>query len=168
MGCRMSMHPLVHVWDRDRLSEELQRHYWAMASSTLAATMSWEFQFFDYRFRRSLVPHIDSCISLYRQGPFLSRYSQLDRVDMAAGFALTFAENGRVREAMELREQVLEASRRTLGSEHPDTLRAMTGLTNSYSDLGRRQEAMELREQVLKASRRTLGSASSISSSDKT
>ena len=133
MGCRMSMHPLVHVWARDRLSEELQRHYWAMASSTLAATISWEYQFSDYRFRRSLVPHIDSCISLYKQGPFLSRYSQLDRVDMAAGFALTFAENGRVREAMELREQVLEASRRTLGSEHPDTLGAMNNLANISS-----------------------------------
>jgi hypothetical protein len=158
MGCRMSMHPLVHVWARDRLSKKLQRHYWAMASSTLAATISWEYQFSDYRFRRSLVPHIDSCISLYKQGPFLSGYSQLDRVDMADGFALTFAENGRVREAMELREQVLEARRRTLSSEHPDTLIAMNNLANSYSDLGRRQEAMELSEQVLEARRRTLGS----------
>ena len=44
---------------------------------------------------------------------------------------------------------MLEASQRTLGSEHPDTLRAMTGVADSYSDVGRRQEAMELREKVL-------------------
>ncbi len=31
---------------------------------------------------------------------------------------------------MELREKVLEASQRMLGSEHPDTLRAMNNLTN--------------------------------------
>jgi hypothetical protein len=52
---------------------------------------------------------------------------------------------------------VLEASQRTLGNEHPDTLRVMIGLAVSYSDLGRRQEAMELREKVLEASQRILG-----------
>ena len=59
---------------------------------------------------------------------------------------------------MELREKVLEASQRTLGSEHPDTLRAMTNLAVSYSDVGRRQEVTELREKVLEASQRMLGS----------
>jgi hypothetical protein len=58
---------------------------------------------------------------------------------------------------MELREKVLEASQRTLGSEHPDTLSAMDSLANSYSDVGRWQEAMELREKV-EANQRTLGS----------
>ena len=59
---------------------------------------------------------------------------------------------------MELREQVLEARQRTLGSEHPDTLIVMNNLVNSYSNLGCRQEAMELSEQALEASWRMLGS----------
>ena len=54
-------------------------------------------------------------------------------------------------------EQVLEASKRSLGEEHPDTLRSMNNLAISYSDLGRRNEAVELREQVLEASKRSLG-----------
>jgi hypothetical protein len=99
-----------------------------MASSTWAAIISWKYRSSDYRFQRSLVPHIDSCISHCRQGPFLSGYSQLDRVDMAVGFALAFAESGLVQEAMELREKVPEARRRTLGSEHLDTLSAMYNL----------------------------------------
>ena len=45
-----------------------------------------------------------------------------------------------------------------LGSEHPDTLRAMNNLAVSYSDVGRRQETMELRERVLEARQRTLDS----------
>jgi hypothetical protein len=53
---------------------------------------------------------------------------------------------------MELREKALEASQRTLGNEHPDTLRAMNNLAISYSDGGRRQKAMELREKALEAS----------------
>ncbi|OCK79674.1 hypothetical protein K432DRAFT_354452 [Lepidopterella palustris CBS 459.81] len=130
---RMSMHPLVHVWARDRLSEELQGRYWVTASSTLAATMSWEYQLFDYRFRQSLIPHIQSCINFYKGGPFISRDSKRNRVDMAAGFAVAFAENGRGQEAMELREMVLEASQRTLGNEHPDTLNAMNNLAIYYS-----------------------------------
>lgn len=37
---------------------------------------------------------------------------------------------------MELMEKALEASQRGMGSEHPDTLRAMYNLANSYRDLG--------------------------------
>ncbi|KAI9773955.1 MAG: hypothetical protein M1839_001967 [Geoglossum umbratile] len=156
-GHRMSIHPLVHTWARDRLSEKLQRHYWTMASSTLAAAISGERQLSDYRFRHSMIPHIDSCIYLCKDGPFLSRYPEMDQVDIAASFAFAFAENGRLQSAMELRVKVLEASQRTLGNEHPNTLVAMSNLASSYSDLGRRQEAMELRVKVLEASQRTLG-----------
>ena len=46
-------------------------------------------------------------------------------------------------------EKVLEARQRTLDSEYPNTLSAMTSLASSYSDVGRRQDAMELRDKVL-------------------
>ncbi|KAI9764475.1 MAG: hypothetical protein M1840_008401 [Geoglossum simile] len=156
-GHRMSMHPLVHTWARDRLSEKLQRHYWTMASSTLAAAISWENQLSDIRFRRSMIPHIDSCIYLCKDGPLLSRYPEMDRIDMAARFASAFSENGRNQSAMELREKVLEVSQRTLGNEHLGTLLVMDSLANSYSDLGRSQEAMEMRVKTLEARQRTLG-----------
>ena len=47
---------------------------------------------------------------------------------------------------------------RSLGSEHPDALRAMVNLAASYSNLGRHQESMELEEKTLEASQRILGS----------
>ena len=157
IGRRMSMHPLVHVWTRDCLLEDLQRHYWAAASYTLASGISWTYKSSDYDFRRALVPHIDSCISLCKDKPIVSCYAGSDQVEMAARFALAFVENGRLWSAMELFKKVLEARQRTLGSDHPDTLMAMNNLANSYSDVGRRQEAMELREKALEASQRTLG-----------
>ena len=150
-GC-MSMHPLVHLWARDRLSKELQDRYWIITSSTLAASISWKYQLTDFRFRQSLLPHIKSCIRFCRDKPFLSRYLELSRVKMAEGFAVVFAE------ATELIEKLLEAYLKTLGSEHPDILKAMGNLANSYSDLGRRQEAIELGEKVLEARQKTLGS----------
>ena len=75
-GRRISMHPLVHMWTRDCLLEDLQRHYWAAASYTLASSISWAYKSSDYDFRRVLVPHIDSCISLYKDGPIVSCYSR--------------------------------------------------------------------------------------------
>jgi len=54
-------------------------------------------------------------------------------------------------------KEVLEARQRTLGNEHPRTLRTMGSLANSYRALGRRQEAMELNEKVLDACQKTLG-----------
>lgn len=51
---------------------------------------------------------------------------------------------------------MLEASQRTLGNEHPNTLLAMNNLAVSYGKVGRKQEAIELREKVLEARQRTL------------
>jgi tetratricopeptide (TPR) repeat protein len=146
------------MWTRDCLLEDLQQHYWAAASYTLASGISWAYKSSDYDFWRVLVPHINACISLCKDGPIVSCYSGSDRIEMVARFALAYGENGRLWSATELREKVLEASQRTLGSEHLDTLGAMNSLANSYSDVGRRQEAMELSEKVLEASQRTLGS----------
>ena len=158
IGRRMSMHPLVHVWARDRLSEELQRCSWITASSTLGVSMSfWGSHWTDIRFRQSLLLHIESCINLCSDQPFFSNYSGLSRIEMAKNFAFVFSQNGRMQEAMELEVKVLETVQRTLGSEHPYTLSAMSCLANSYSGLRRKQEATELSKKVLETRQRTLG-----------
>jgi tetratricopeptide (TPR) repeat protein len=64
---------------------------------------------------------------------------------------------GRWKEAEELQVKVLEASRRVLGEEHPDTIRAMANLAATYRDQGRSKEAEEPQVKVLEASRRVLG-----------
>ena len=71
--------------------------------------------------------------------------------------ASSYSNLGRRQDAVELREKVLEAWKRTLGEEHPDTLLSMGNLASSYSNLGRRQDAVELEEKVLEARKRTLG-----------
>jgi hypothetical protein len=52
---------------------------------------------------------------------------------------------------------VLEASRRLLGEEHPDTLTAMANLAATVYAQGDLAGARKLFEQVLEASRRLLG-----------
>ena len=56
-----------------------------------------------------------------------------------------------------MEKQVLEATKRILGSEHPDTIRALGNLASTYGSLGRYIEAEELKKQVLDARNRILG-----------
>lgn len=157
MGRRMSMHPLVHVWVKDCLLESMQRQYWTAATSIVALAIPIGEQVLDYQLRRSLVPHIDSCVSLCRDVPFISAVFAPDRIDMAESFALVLADNGRLLSALKLREGVLEATKTALGEEHPLTLYAMQGLANSYSDIGWLQKELELREKVFEERQRTVG-----------
>jgi len=53
-----------------------------------------------------------------------------------------------MKEAAELHEKVLQAMRRTLGMEHPDTLTSMSNLAGTYQSLGQMKEAAELHEKV--------------------
>jgi Flp pilus assembly protein TadD len=59
--------------------------------------------------------------------------------------------------ARKLQEQVLEARRRVLGQEHPNTLTAMNNLAGMLWAQGDHAAARKLQEQVLEARRRVLG-----------
>jgi tetratricopeptide (TPR) repeat protein len=66
-------------------------------------------------------------------------------------------EEGRWKEGEELEVKVLEARRRVLGEEHPDTIIAMANLASTYWKQGRSKEAEELDIKVLEVRRRVLG-----------
>lgn len=63
----------------------------------------------------------------------------------------------RASDAAALHERALEAQRRILGHEHPDTLTTMNNLALAYRDLGRIGEAATLQETVVEARSRILG-----------
>jgi tetratricopeptide (TPR) repeat protein len=153
----ISIHPLVHAWARDRLICSEQESFWTLTASTIAISITWAFQTFDYRFRKSLVPHIDACLGFYDDGIFHLRESGQDCLYMAELLALTYGENGRRQEALQLLEIVVETNKRTLGEEHPDTLASIHDLANRYIEVGRQQEALQLLETVVEAKKRTLG-----------
>jgi tetratricopeptide (TPR) repeat protein len=153
----ISMHPLVHTWAHDRLDTAEQRQWLLITASILATSISWENKTSDYRFRKSLVSHIMTCLkSLTPEILFAVGNGEEERLEVANKFIRVCVENGQWQDAVELKEKVLEATKRTLGEEHPDTLLSMGNLASSYSDVGRRQEAIELEEKVLEARTRTL------------
>ena len=64
---------------------------------------------------------------------------------------------GRASEARQLFEQALEAYRRVLGAEHPDTLISMNNLAATRRALGDAEGARQLHEDALEVRRRVLG-----------
>ncbi|KIM92942.1 hypothetical protein OIDMADRAFT_36187 [Oidiodendron maius Zn] len=153
----VSIHPLVHKWARDYLNSSDEERTWTISACSIAVSISWAFQTADYRFRKHLVPHIDSCLHTYEDGVFHIRQVSEECLSMAQLFALAYGEAGRQRETLQLLETVVAAHRRALGEEHPDTLGSMHDLAISYSEAGRWQEALQLLEKVVAAHRRTLG-----------
>ena len=71
------------------------------------------------------MPHIDTCLGFRKEGIFYLEDNGGECQRMASSFALVYSEAGRGHEALELTERVVIARKRTLGEEHPDTLRLM-------------------------------------------
>ncbi|KAI4221929.1 MAG: hypothetical protein L6R40_008609 [Gallowayella cf. fulva] len=137
----ISVHPLVHSWTRDQMSASDEDAMWRQTTATIALSIPWTFETADYRFRQSMMPHIDACLGFRKEGVFSLRSVGEDCQIMASNFALVYSEVGRRQEALQLTERVVEAKKRTLGEEHPDTLTSIHTLvymktpqntTNSY------------------------------------
>ena len=153
----ISVHPLVHSWTRDQMSTSDKDMVWRQTTATIALSIPRTFEITDYRFRQSMVPHIDTCLDLRENGIFSLENIGEDCQRMAGDFALVYSEAGRRPDTLQLTERVVEAYKRTLGEEHPDTLRSMHNLANRYSEVGRRPEALQLTERVVEVYKRTLG-----------
>ena len=71
--------------------------------------------------------------------------------------ALLYLEQGRYDDAEPLLTKELQAERRVLGEEHPDTLLSMNNLAMLYFEQGRHDEAEPLYVKALEGRRRVLG-----------
>ena len=58
----------------------------------MALSILWTFKTVDYRYRKSLVPHIDACLGYRNDGIFHLRDIGEDCQRMAAQFALAYSE----------------------------------------------------------------------------
>ena len=74
-----------------------------------------------------------------------------------SNLASSYKDADRTQEAIELLVEAEEASRRTLGEEHPSTLTSMSNLAACYAKVDRSQEALELLVKAMEGSKRTLG-----------
>ena len=148
-----SIHPLVHSWSRDRMSDEVRSGVCCSASAFLAHSIPPSRSATALAFRRDLVPHIKSCRA-HKVEAFLSDcYSEHEFIS----FELAYHENGLWGEAEKLLVRLLELRQTVLGAEHPDTLTSMNNLASTYMNQGKHKEAEELQVRVLELKQTVLG-----------
>ena len=71
--------------------------------------------------------------------------------------AMCLYEDGKYDEAEDAFARAMEARKRVLGEEHPDTLSSMANLASTYWNQGRWKEAEELQVGVMETTKRVLG-----------
>lgn len=105
-------------------------------------------------FRRHLVLHTSGLDKLLRP---CHNVQEILCPEALSILAELIGDEGRWNEAEELHVQVIEMATRTLGREHPSTLRNMAGLGWTHMEQGRWKEAEKSVVQVMKTSARVLG-----------
>ena len=152
-----SMHPMVHLWSRERLSEDQKRIWSDFAINTLAASFTSTANATNRGYRRSMIPHIDACIQHQHPSAKFRMHEDSDTLAVALKFSSIYSENGEWQKAETLRKRVIEVRRRVLGLDHPDTLDVMFELADGYWNLFRVAEALQLYKKIAEYSERAYG-----------
>ncbi|KAH0537362.1 hypothetical protein FGG08_005841 [Glutinoglossum americanum] len=151
-----SMHPVVHAWARDRLQPEEQRHLLGVAATVLANSITSELESSGRNYRRALIPHIDSCLQ-GKNAELLGYDKDSFHASNAIKFASVYAEAGRWIIARGIQRKVVNFRKKTLGSGHPETLKAMIYLGRTCWNLFSMKETLEVQLSVHSTMEKTLG-----------
>ena len=152
-----SMHPIVHLWSRERMSEDQQRVWSDLAINTLAASFTPTANATNREYRRSMIPHIDACIQHQHRSASFIRHENSNTLAIALKFSNIYSENGEWQKAEMLRKRVIVVRQRVLGLEHPDTLDVMFELADGYWNLFRVAEALQVYQSIAKHSQNAYG-----------
>ncbi|KAA6413397.1 MAG: hypothetical protein FRX48_03143 [Lasallia pustulata] len=152
-GETYSIHPLVHSWSRDRMTNSAVTKWAASANAILAGSVDYDESESSCTYRRKLVPHINA----YYQFVKASQVARLSKDDECVSYGKAFQDNGNWDKAEVLYKSAVEMKRRLLGTEYPNTLTSMSNLASTYSDQGQWKEAEKLEVQVLEIKKRVLG-----------
>lgn len=174
-----SLHPLVHLWARDRLGYR-EKTVWAqIALNTLTESVMLppeDIGDTHAEYRRDLLPHLDECLAAcpVEIGYFDSKLGRIqlasakfiqqtlafivrDQAMNAAKCGYIYAERGRFSEAAFYLSMVKDTLVQTMGYEHEKTMITMLGLAAVCWGLGRLEEAIALQKRVVKARSKVLG-----------
>src|SRR3984957_10194764 len=144
-NCLYSIHPLVHAWTLPIVADGALIRTCTQYILSMSCSVGFDTE--DYRFRRTLLPHVDAAL------PGGTNVVP----DVAARLGRVYADGGRWKEAEKLSVLVMETSKRVLGEEHPDTLTSMSNLALTYWNQGRWKEAEVLHVSVMETRKRVIG-----------
>lgn len=178
-GKYISLHPLVHAWARDQLSNMEQKVWLDIALNTLLESISLPSDGgadVDCEFHRDILPHLEVCLQEHGspisewvsalEGAWLRAALVLqptaililrDQAQRAAKCGFVFAERGLFEKACLHLSMVKELLVRTLGERSDKAQAAMLGLAAAYWGLGQVDQAISLQRVVVDARNRVLG-----------
>jgi hypothetical protein len=61
----LTVYPLMHDWCQERILEGVPQLGCRRAMSLLTRSVAWRSESEDYTFRRSLAPHVHTCLQVY-------------------------------------------------------------------------------------------------------
>lgn len=145
-GTYFTLHPAIHQWARERLEEREQLGWLYCTATVLEHAISTNMEASGRTFRRLLLPHIRSCMSLMPGLPSTNEQtSQLEK------FGYVFAEAGLWKLARKLQQDVINHRVKTLGWSHPSTILAKRTLASTHWNLFEVGESVKLLFNILMA-----------------
>lgn len=146
---RISIHPLVHEWSRERMSTKEHKQSWNSTVITLSMATCWRYNKGDLRNRKMLMPHIYACLlidfdAMWEDGPDIE-----NRIVAGLRFALAYRESGRS-QALALSQRALECSQRLDHSDPSLCLIAAKEVATALTMLGKFEEAVTVQKMVVK------------------
>lgn len=155
------IHPLVHLWARERLSNEDKQRKAEHAFVLLGQAVQTEYNrpSGQWKYEARVMAHVGILQNTAVKYLQHEKRSVCERVWVNTQRWLVEAllHQGRWAEAEALGFRMLESCKRILGDEHPDTLDSMGNLATTYWSQGRLVEAEGLELQVLESRKRILG-----------
>ncbi|KAH7370755.1 tetratricopeptide repeat domain protein [Rhexocercosporidium sp. MPI-PUGE-AT-0058] len=146
---RISMHPLVHEWSRDRMSDVERTIVWDTAMVTVARSASHRLEYSDAQQRRRILPHIETLMANEEDRMFAPGPDLRERTLAAAKFMLAYTESRRVEKALNIGLKDLASKEGILDPTdlHCFTIRAHVAANTHH--LGRWTEAALLQERLI-------------------
>lgn len=161
---RISMHPLVHEWSRERMSPAEQKTAWEYALSTLAITYTPDTGLINHRYKRSLFPHIRICLhSPEAQLHLFTQDSEIyERLQIVSAFSAIYNEAFQWQEMLDLETRALECKKKLYDDEEEATImKSIKNIAVCFQNLCRYKESEELCRFLVDVAKKKTGADSS-------
>ena len=158
----ISMHPLVHEWSRDRMSDAQRRQAWETALVTIGLSVGDGMSMGDgiqdvhgQQQRKVMLPHIDACLAHYSDELFAGDGPELaERSYAARKFVTAYNENYRFDRALDLALKDLKSKETLLSPDHRYCFEVKVNVSRNLYQLGRFQEGSVVLEGLLEVALR--------------
>ncbi|PVH82960.1 hypothetical protein DL98DRAFT_487647 [Cadophora sp. DSE1049] len=146
---RISMHPLVHEWSRDRMSDAESNTAWDTALVTVARSATHEMGYTDVQQRRRLLPHIETLMANEDGKMFAPGVHLKERTYAAAKFMLAYSESGQFEKALKIGLEDLKSKEGILSPSNQHILTIRANVAINMGELSQFTESATLQQSLI-------------------